>query len=235
MRSRTWRKLGLITVFLVGLSWLFLRSVRETMSEPYDIDAATLSGWSLVLADPAQPTVALLALRPPTQMPAELFQQIFRRTMESLTTPGVPAMPTVLRAEYLTSLRSVLSPAEILDVARQTGLEQARLGPLCIGLKREPQGGRSRQLFFALFEAPAFDRFRNELARLYAERGGTSPFDPAALRPILPLASSDSDFTRWWPLEVDQENDCRAPLTQRPVPATPQGRHAAYPRSRAGD
>jgi hypothetical protein len=38
-------KLGLVALIVVGVPWLFLKTVRDTMSEPYVIDDAALSGW----------------------------------------------------------------------------------------------------------------------------------------------------------------------------------------------
>ncbi len=212
MAGRTWRKLGLVALILVGVSWLFLRSVRETMSEPYVVDRAALTGWRLVLTEPPQAAVALLALRPPEQLAAGLFRQIFQRTMESMTAPGAATLPVVLQREYLGRLESVLPAEEILAMARQAGLEQARLEPVCLGVKREPDAGRSRQLFFVLFETPAFDRFRQEVARLAGERGADT-FEPEALQPILAVAASDPDFARWWPLAVSRTADCQAPVS----------------------
>ena len=212
-RRERWWKLGLVAVIVVGVPWLFLKTVRDTLSAPYVIDEAALSGWTLVLTEPAQPAIALLALQPPGQLPDELFQQLFLRTMESMTAPGLPTMPVVLQSEYLASLHTVLSPGVILEVARQAGLEDAKLGPVCLGEKLEPGAGRRRQLFFALFEAPAFSRFRLELARLYEARGGSDPFSPTALDPVLPIAASDAGFARWWPIVVNRDTDCQAPLT----------------------
>ena len=212
-RRKRWWKLGFVAVIVVGVPWLFLKTVRDTLSEPYLIDEAALSGWTLVLTEPAQPAIALLALQPPGELPDELFQQLFLRTMASMTAPGMPTMPVVLQSEYLGSLHTILSPEEILEVARQAGLEDAKLGPVCLGVKREPDAGRARQLFFALFEAPAFSQFRLELARLYEARGGSEPFGPTALDLVLLIAASDAGFARWWPIEVDRDTDCQAPLT----------------------
>ena len=209
-RRKRWWKLGFVAVIVVVVPWLFLKTVRDALSEPYLIDEAALSGWTLVFTEPAQPAIALVALQPPGQLPAELFQQLFLRTMESMTAPRMATMPVVLQSEYLGSLHTVLSPEEILAVARQAGLEDAKLGPVCLGVKREPDAGRTRQLFFALFEAPAFSRFRLELARLYEARGGSDPFGPTALDPVLPIAASDAGFARWWPIEVNRDTDCQA-------------------------
>jgi len=213
MQRKTWLKVGLLALFIVGMPWLFLRTVQNTIAEPYVIDNASLSGWTLALAETRQPSPALITLQPPGELVSELFQQIFHRTMESLVTAGQPAMPVVLQSEFVTALREVLSPEVILEVARQSGLEEARLDPVCMAVKRERAAGRTRQLYFVVFEAPAFLRFRQALARLYVEGGGAGSFDPAGLDLVLPIASSDGDFAVWWPLEVDRATDCQAPLT----------------------
>ena len=212
MKRKTWFKVGLGALLIVGLPWLFLRTVRNTIAEPYAVDDASLSGWTLVLTETGQPSNALLALQPPGELVPALFQQVFHRTMESMATPLRPAMPVVLRSEFVTALREVLSAEEILEAARDSGLEQARFDPVCMAVQREPVGGRTRQLYFVVFEAPAFLRFRQALARLYAEAGGAGPFDPAGLELALPVASANADFAHWWPLEVDRATDCRAPL-----------------------
>ena len=213
MQRKTWLKLGLVALLIVGVPWLFLRTVQNTIAEPYVIDDASLSGWTLALAETRQPSPALITLQPPGGLVPDLFQQIFRRTMESMTTPGQPAMPVVLQSEFVTTLREVLSPEEILAAARQSGLEDARFNLVCMAVRREPAAGRTRQLYFVVFEAPAFLRFRQTLARLYVGGGGADEFDPAGLDLVLPVASSDADFAGWWPLEVDRATDCQAPLT----------------------
>ncbi len=213
MQRNTWLKAGLVALLIVGVPWLFLRTVRNTIAEPYVIDDASLSGWTLALAEMPPSSHALIALQPPGGLVPDLFQQIFHRTMESMTTPGRPAMPVVLQSEFVTALREVLAPEEILEAAWHAGLEEARFDPVCMAVKREPAAGRTRQLYFVVFEAPAFLRFRQALARLYVGRGGVELFDPAGFELVLPVASSDADFAGWWPLEVDRATDCRAPLT----------------------
>jgi hypothetical protein len=63
-----------------------------------------------------------------------------------------------------------------------------------------------------VFDSPGFVRARDEVARLLAARGAPGGFDPAALKPVLPIASTEPDFDRWmWPLRVDTA-ECQAPL-----------------------
>ena len=71
--------------------------------------------------------------------------------------------------------------------------------------------GGSRKLYFALFDAPEIDRFRQDLGRQYAD--GETSFDPGKLALVVPIAASDGNFTSWWPLDVRAETDCQAPLT----------------------
>ena len=211
MKRKTLIKLGIVAILLAGLPWLFLRTVRNTIAEPYAIDMATLNGWRLEIQEEIR-SPALIILRPPDSLVPKLFQQIFHRTMESMTTPAEPAMAVVLQEEFSVSLRQVLSAQEILEVARSTGLNESRLSPVCMAIKREPSRGRTRQLYFVVFEASSYTNFREELARLYRDRGGQFQFEPTALELVLPIASSDANFSGWWPLDVDRDADCQAPL-----------------------
>ena len=212
MRKKTWVKLGVGATVVVVLPWLFLKTVQDTIAEPYEVDDATLTGWALVLADPARPGLAALGLRPPRSLVPALFDQLFNRTMESMTSPGEVVLPIVLQSEVQTALGGVVSPGQMLQAAREAGLELARLDPVCMGVKRQPVAGRSRQLYFVLFDAPAVAAFRRQLGRLAAEHGGPSAFGATAFDLVLQIAGSDARFTSWWPMTVDRGADCQAPL-----------------------
>jgi hypothetical protein len=212
MRARVFLKFALVVVLVAGLAVLFLRTVHDTLAEPYVVRGAVLSGWTLAIEEPGGPAAAMVALRPPPRLTRELFRQIFQRTMVSMTTPAQPAMPVVLQGEYAESLQSVMLADEILALARKAGLERERFEPVCLASRQESAGGRSSQLYFAVFEASAVGAFREQLAALHRERGGSGRFEPEALAPLLPVASSDADFARWWPLELDPGRDCQAPL-----------------------
>ena len=213
MRKPTLVKLGVGAAAIVVLPWLFLKTVRDTIAEPYEVDDATLTGWRLVLTDPGQPAISVLGLQPPPSLVPALFDQLFNRTMESMTSPGEDILPVVLQREFQTGLRAVLSPDEMLQVARDAGLEEARLEPVCMGVKREPFAGRSRQLYFVLFEAPAVAAFRQQLGREAAERGGPGAFGATPFDLVLPVGGSDAGFASWFPMTVDRSANCQAPLT----------------------
>jgi hypothetical protein len=132
--------------------------------------------------------------------------------MQSLAAPARPAVPLVLQGEYAESLQGVMSVDNILQTARLVGLHEARFDPVCVGMVRHSERGRTGELYFVLLSSPAFDEFRQRLAPAFPEHAGTAAFEPAAVRPVLPIASTDKDLSRWFPLEVDPEQDCLAPL-----------------------
>ena len=206
------RKAAICIAALAALGWLFWQTVQSSLAEPYVIDAGLVSEWTLALRGPAQPGAGLLVLQPSDQLRAELFQQIFTRTMESMTSPSVSAMPVVLRSEYRDALGSVLTPPDVLQAAEESGVSDAAPAPVCIGVVRREGAGTTRQLYYALFEAPEVGRFRDALARRHAEAGGTGRFEPAGFPLVVPIAASDGDFASWWPLDVSAESDCQAPL-----------------------
>jgi len=212
------RKAILVLVIGSALGWLFLKTVRETNAEPYTVDREHLSGWTLALEDPQFGGPGMLVLQPPVGMPAELFRQIFLRSGLSMAGPSRPSMPVVLRSEYGKDVAAVLSSAQMLETARATGLERETLQPTCMVLRQESSSGPPSQRFFVVFESAGFTRVREELGRLLQARGVTG-FAPAALRPIMAVASTEPDFDRWvWPLRVNPDADCTAPIALKADP-----------------
>ena len=205
---------AVVIVALVGvLGWLFWQTVQGSLSEPYVIERGVVTEWRLALKGPMHAGAGLLVLQPTDLFRAELFQQIFTRTMESMTSPLEASMPIVLHAEYRDTLGTVFSPDDMLAAAEAAGLSDATPTPVCIGVVRETVDGRPRQLYFALFDAPDVDRFRENLARRHAADDPVASFDPGRLALVVPIAASDGDFASWWPLDVRAETDCQAPLT----------------------
>ena len=212
-------KLVLGLAALAVLSVLFLRTLRETTSAPYLVGAAHLTGWELTLDPPLGPAGPLLALLPPRELPLGLFQQVFERTMESMSPPAGYAVGIVLRSEFENSLAGVVTPAELLALARAAGLEDAAVAPACLGVQQGLAGGPSDRAFFVLFELPAHRAFREELGRLAAERGGgAAAFDPGALAPALYLAATGGGFRGWPVADGAAEQHCVAPLELAPEP-----------------
>ena len=125
--------------------------------------------------------------------------------------PAASILPVVLHGEYQSGLRAVLAPDELLQAALDAGLEEARIEPVCMGVKREPFAGRSRQIYFVLFEAPVVAAFRQQLGRVAAESSGSGAFGATPFDLVLPVGGSDG-FASWFPITVDRAGDCQAPV-----------------------
>jgi hypothetical protein len=206
--TRTLVKVGIGLALLAGIAVLFVRSLGDTRAEPFTVRAAELEGWSLVTDASAAADQALVALAPPPELPMRLFRQVFSRAGESLTTPTRPGIPLVLAAELG---GAAIPAAELAAMAEQAGVGRAPVRPSCMGYRRESKPGATRQLYFVLFDMPAFASFRQALSARVASMGGTG-FDPAGLSPVMPLAAQP-DFARWMPLAADPASDCMAPVT----------------------
>ena len=197
------RKVGIVAVVGAVLGWLFWQSVQGSLSEPYVIERGLVAEWQLVLRGPMQPGVGVLVLQPTDLLRAELFSQIFGRTMESMTSPAVAAIPVLLHSEYQ-SVQEQLSLIELEVSAQEAGLDRALPTPICIGHLRRPP---THQLYYALFSAPEVDQFRQGLS----QREGSASSLTESFPLVIPLAASDGNFSSWWPLDVS-EADCQAPL-----------------------
>ena len=202
----------LVGIAVLGvLSVLFMRTLRETTSAPYQVRSEHLAGWALTLDPPLGPGGPLLALTPPRELTLDLFNQIFARTMESMNTPPAYAVTLVLRSEFSNGLAGLVEPGELLDLAREAGLDSATFQPRCLAEHRSAdQRGRT---FFALFDLPELRAFREQVLRLAAERGGdASALDPAAMVPALYLAATEGGFRGWPVADGAAEEHCVAPL-----------------------
>lgn len=200
-------KVAVILALLAGVAYLFMRSLHVTRAEPYTVRAEHLGSWTLTPDPGAEGDRAVLALAPPAELPLRLFRQVFSRAGESLSTPNMPGIALVLATE----LAGAPVPVdELVALARETGLDRARVSPRCMGYRRESQPGSTRQLYFVLFDMPEFLAFRQALAARVTSPVG-SPFTPEALSPVMMLAAAP-DFSRWMPIVADTERDCVAPI-----------------------
>jgi hypothetical protein len=139
----------------------------------------------------------------------ELYEQVSSRNGSSLAAPEQPIVPLVLRDEFDTSLMGVLSAEDIVDIARQSGIESASFEPVCMAEHADASGDATERMFFVLFDAPEFAEARAQLILMHPEHGGAVEFDPAALSPILTVAATDDQFARWWRLLPHDESDCQ--------------------------
>ncbi len=210
MRKQTLVKLAVGLAVLIVVPWLFLRTLQDTIAAPYPVEPESLSGWTLVLADPMRPAVWAVGLQPPALFRANLFDQLFDRTMASMTSPVDDVLPVVLASEVRGGPAAGLSPEAIRRAADEAGLERASLDPVCMAVKRETFSGRTREFFFVVFDVPEVAAFRRRLGEMTDGGAGADALAPLDL--ILPIAGSDTAFAGWWPVVVDREADCQAPV-----------------------
>lgn len=206
-RRRSWLTIAFVPIALAVLGVLFMRSLEDTRTEPFTVRGAQLTGWMLITNPDPSPGQPVVLLSPPAELPMRLFRQVFSRAGESLTTPNTPGVWLALGDE----LRgAAIAPETLVTLAREAGLDRARLVPRCMAYRRESQPGSTRQLYFVWFELPQLLAFRQALAERVAEAGG-APLNPENLQPVMMLAAAP-DFSRWMPLEPVMENECLAPI-----------------------
>jgi hypothetical protein len=205
-RSRLVVKLLIAFGVLAAFGYLFLRSLESTRSEPYIVDAAHAMGWTLTLEPSRGANSPLLTLVTGKALVTELFNPLFRRSMESMTTPQHAAIPVVLHGEFDRALQGRLTPDALLAAAREAGLESARIDLRCMAHRRVSQPGETRQVYFVIVDAPAVGAFRDRLASTAADA-----FDAPALTPVMMVGASDARFDRWLPIRAD-DTECVAPV-----------------------
>jgi len=192
--------IGLVVVAVGG--WLFVRSAQSVRAEPYQMSARHLQGWTLGIDTAADSQGSVVSLRPPPELPMNLFRQLFSRQMESMGTPSMPGIPLALRQE----LPPTMTPQQVLTMAQEGGLDRSTITPTCVGYRRVSAMGTTRQLYYLLFAVSGFDGFRTALA----QQAGPA-LKPDALAPVLMMAAQP-DFTGWMPIGADAARDCIAPV-----------------------
>jgi hypothetical protein len=205
--KRRW-KIAAAAGAMVVVAVLLVRAMLAR--SPYQVDEELLTGWTLAAAPPGDP--AVVEAKPPARLLEDLFRQVSRRSDHTLVAPARAAVPLVLAGEYSDSLQGVLSVEDILSVGHDVGLDDVRFEPVCIGERHRESANVSEELYFAVFEAPQFDKFRFELTPLFPEHAGSGVYDPPALRLILAVAATSKDFDHWWPLGINPQQDCSVSL-----------------------
>jgi hypothetical protein len=203
----------MIALVAVGvLAVVFVRSARDSGAQPFTITQEDLTGWTLTLAPDGDDLGSLLSLTPKATFLPPLSRQLFARMGESLHYP-VAAMPIVLRREFERAMAGTLTPEALLNAAREADLEATMLQPRCMARRRISAPGLVQEVFFLVFELPAFSQFREQVAqRLRAAGRDQSLFDPLAVSPVLIAADLDGSFSRWLPLRTDPSSDCLAEI-----------------------
>ena len=209
----TFIKLAVALGAIAVLGYLFAATLTDVGSDPYDVRSADLQQWT-IQADPIRdPNGSALSLLPPRELPMNLFDQVFQRTMESYTTPAAPGIPLVLHQELAGSPMSI--PATTLvEMAHAAGLGSARLTPTCMSVYRTLEG-REQRRFFVLFDLPQFEQFRLAVQDQLRAGDSDTTFDPRALAPALLIASTDPRRLRALPTRAALEQSCEASVASQ--------------------
>ena len=205
-------KLVVPVLVIAAAGVAFWRSVRSARAAPYILTAATgRRPWRLVVQSQSQsptgPNEPVLLLEAPAELSRELFDQVFKRSMESMRAPELTGIPLVLAGELGRDAQRLPADA-LVEMARAAGLESTPPTPRCMVHRRAPEPDARQQVYLALFDSPALATFRANLA----VRLGPS-FDAAALPPALFVGLVESPQQRWLPLRLDADKDCLAPIT----------------------
>jgi hypothetical protein len=193
------------TAVVAALVWLV---VIDQRSEPYTIESAMLTGWKVVIGTAQDPWV--MAVQPPAALTSSLFQQIEKKVGRSLVAPPHSALPLVMRQEHDDALQGVFGVTDIDRMARGTFADTSRFEPVCIGHLVDQRAGSSGELFFLAVNSREFNDLRIEIQPDFPEHAGIGIYDAGSLTPILPIATTDRNFERWWPIKLDQAVDCQA-------------------------
>jgi hypothetical protein len=197
-------RLVILAAALAVVGFLVVRSAQNTRAEPYEMAAAHLASWTLGLDAGDDPAGSAISLRPPPELPLNLFRQLFRRQMESLSTPMTPGISLALRAE----VGAGVSGNDLMALATDAGLP-ARPSPRCVAYRRVSAAGVTRQLYFVWFDLPGYDRFR----QLLTPRAAVT-YRADALSPVM-LMAAEPGISGWQPVVVDEAQDCVAPVSVR--------------------
>lgn len=209
VRSSSGRTLFKVTVPLVAaavLAVVFWQTVTGARRTPYQLSRATQGEWRVALVQSPGPNDEAVVLEPPPALPRELFDQVFKRSMESMGAPEVPGIPLVLESELARMGAARPAPDALLEMARQAGLGASPPVPRCVGHRRAPEPDTRQQVFFAIFDVPGYAAFRAELAK----RGAA--LDSRVSAPVMVVGVVESSSQRWLPLSADAERDCVAPI-----------------------
>ena len=115
-----------------------------------------------------------------------------------------------MRKEHDDALQGVFGLTDIDRMARGTFSETSRFEPVCMGHLVDDRNGSKGELFFLAVNSREFNDLRVEIQPDFPEHAGIGIYDAGSLTPILPIATTDTDFERWWPIRLDQTVNCQA-------------------------
>jgi hypothetical protein len=197
--------LAAATAVVGVLVWLV---VVDRQSQPYTLEGSLLTGWTIVHGAADDPWV--LAVQPPQALTTSLFQQVSNKVGRPLIPPPHSTLPLVMRREHDDALQGVFGVTDIDRMARGTFSDTSRFDPVCVGHLVDNHTAGGGELFFLAVNSKEFNDLRIEIQPDFPEHAGIGIYDAGSLTPILPIASTDKDFERWWPIRLDEAVNCQA-------------------------
>ena len=196
-----------LVVVAAGVYYTWFRVDRT----PITVAAAVPEDWTLTISDGTDPWVA--GVTPPTSLVTRLVAQVRARAGAALVVPAHPAIPLVLRAEFDESLQGAFDIGAVRRMAADLGLDQmGAFEPVCLA-HRTVRGAEGRaDLYFVPFTSAGFNQFRVQLMPEHPEQAGIGIYDPSILTPVLVVGATEDRFADWWPLGVNTDRDCEAPI-----------------------
>lgn len=208
--GKKWIALAALVIATGAGIWIATR--RDT--SPYTLPPRIEPKWTLLTSDGTDPWIVGVA--PPESLITALVSQVTGRAGRTLVSPAHMAIPLVLRSEFDESLQGAFGVDSVSRLAADLGLDASRaFEPVCLAHRTVQGAAGEADLYFVPFTSPAFDQLRVSLMPEHPEQAGIGMYDPGLLTPVLIVGATENSFDRWWPLRVDPERDCEAPVTNR--------------------
>lgn len=205
------RLLSLLVVALLVVAAVVYDVWFRVDRTPVTVASATPEHWTLTVSDGTDPWVAGVA--PPASLVTRLVAQVQARAGAALVVPPHPAIPLVLRTEFDESLQGAFDIGAVRRMAADLGLDQmGAFEPVCLAHRTVRGASGAAELYFVPFTSTGFNELRVRLMPEHPEQAGIGIYDPSILTPVLVVGATENSFDRWWPLGVDTERDCEAPI-----------------------
>lgn len=199
----------LLVVIGGALAWYVTHRVDST---PVQVAPTVPERWTLVTSDGTDPWI--VAVKPPDTLTASLFAEVSRRVGARLVAPAHPAIPLVLRSEFDEALQGAFGVDSIHRMAADAALDGGKaFEPVCLAHQTVDGAEGRADLYFVPFESAGFNQLRVSLIPEHPEQAGIGEYDPALISPVLVIGATENGFERWWPIRVNRDRDCQAPVT----------------------
>lgn len=140
------------------------------------------------------------------------FGRLQQRSERALISRG-EAHVTVITPPEFEALKSKMSIDEINAIAASSGIQKARLNPLCLGAGHASMDGHQEVTFFIVIQSEDLLTIRRKIQTVYRERGGShDSFSAEHFYPHVTVGFTKMDLHEQNGV-IKGENSCLARLT----------------------